>query len=107
MKKKDSTYEIGKRSYSWLKVINYQYANVIVNGYRIDEFGWLLSYKDGRYAGIMELAVPKEERKRIYQMPRKDVNDKFIFIDPFSCYVKYRNITKAGLLRLPSFVSNG
>lgn len=105
LKKKDSSYEIGKRSYSWLKVINYQYINVIVNGYRKGDFGWLLSYEDGRYAGIMELGVPSEVRKKIYQMPKKDEYDKFVFIEPLSCYVKYRNITKAGLLRIPSYIS--
>jgi DNA ligase 1 len=105
LKKKDSTYKIGKRSYSWLKVINYQYANVMVNGFRKEEFGLLLSYEDGRYAGIMELGMPKEERKKIYQMPKKVENDKFVFIEPLSCYVKYRNITKAGLLRIPSYIS--
>ncbi|WHY01342.1 RNA ligase family protein [Neobacillus sp. DY30] len=105
LKKKDSTYEIGKRSYSWLKVINYQYANVIVNGFRKEEFGLLLSYEDGRYAGILELGMPKEERKKISQMPKKDENHKFVFIEPLSCFVKYRNTTKAGLLRLPSYIS--
>lgn len=105
MKKKDSPYEIGKRSYSWLKVINYQYANVIVKGYKKGDFGWLLSYEDGNYAGIMELGVPIEARKKIYQINKKDENDKFVFIEPVSCSVKYRNITKAGLLRLPSLVS--
>ncbi|WP_223595217.1 hypothetical protein [Neobacillus bataviensis] len=84
----------------------YQYANVIVNGYRKDEFGWILSYEDGRYAGIMELGVPQQEKKRIYEMSKKGENDKFVFIEQISCYVKYRNITKGGLLRLPSFVSN-
>jgi DNA ligase 1 len=105
LKRKESTYEIGKRSHSWLKVINYQYANVIVNGYRKDEFGWLLSYGNGKYSGTMDLGVPLEEKKRIYQMSKKEENDKFVFIEPVSCNVKYRNITKAGLLRLPSFVS--
>jgi DNA ligase 1 len=105
LKKKDSTYEIGKRSHSWLKVINYRYTNVVVNGYRKDNFGLLLSYEDGKYAGIMELGVPIEARKKIYQMPKKDENDKFVFIEPLSCFIKYRNITKAGLLRIPSYVS--
>jgi DNA ligase 1 len=105
LKRKDSTYEIGKRSYSWLKVINYQYRNVMVNGYRKDKFGWLLSYEDDKYAGIMELGVPKEIRNEIYQLSKIDENDDFVFIQPVSCNVKYRNITKAGLLRLPSYIS--
>ncbi|MCM3724603.1 hypothetical protein M3226_02660 [Neobacillus cucumis] len=105
LKKKDSTYEVGKRSYSWIKMINYQYANVVVNGYKKDDFGWLLSYEDGNYAGIMELGVPKDVRKKIYEMKKKGENDKFVFIEPLTCYVKYRNVTKVGLLRLPSFIS--
>ncbi|WML56659.1 ATP-dependent DNA ligase [Neobacillus sp. PS2-9] len=105
LKRKDSVYEVGKRSHSWLKVINYQVANVLVKGYRKDVFGWLLAFEDGRYAGVMELGVPIEEKKKVYQMPIIDENEKFAFIDPLSCTIKYRNITKAGLLRLPSFVS--
>ncbi|OIK14214.1 ATP-dependent DNA ligase [Bacillus sp. MUM 116] len=104
LKKKDSIYEIGKRSHSWLKIIDYKHASVIVNGYRKEEFGWLLSFEDGKYAGIMELGVPKEARKHIYQQKKIDENEKYVFIEPISVSVKYRNITKAGLLRLPSFV---
>jgi DNA ligase 1 len=105
LKRKDSIYEIGKRSASWLKVINYQYTNVMVKGYRKDKFGWLLSYDNGRYAGILELGIPNEEKKKVYKLSKKDENDNFVFIEPFSCNVKYRNITKTGLLRLPSFIS--
>ncbi|WP_286163905.1 hypothetical protein [Bacillus sp. AFS088145] len=34
LKRKDSLYAVGKRTYSWLKVINYQYLDVYVVGYR-------------------------------------------------------------------------
>jgi len=89
-----NTYEIWNRSYFWLKVINYQSANVIVSGYRKDDFGLVLNYKDGNFAGIMELGVPRDGRREIYLMKKKDENDKFVFIEPVSCYVRYRNITK-------------
>lgn len=59
-KRKDSVY-VGRRSADWLKVINYQYANVYITGYRKREFGWLVAEAgfSGRLrpAGIIELGV--------------------------------------------------
>jgi DNA ligase 1 len=54
LKRKDSRYEIGKRSQAWLKVINYQYDDVMITGLRKGEFGLLLGFQDGKHAGIME-----------------------------------------------------
>ncbi|WP_141431918.1 RNA ligase family protein [Bacillus sp. 03113] len=106
LKRKDSRYEVGKRSNSWLKVINYQYADVFVTGYRKKEFGWLLSDADGRYLGVMELGVPASEKSRVYRIPiAKSTDDYSYLVSPIKCRVKFRNYTKAGLLRLPSFVS--
>lgn len=104
LKKKNTKYEANKRSHSWLKVINYQYATVFVHGYRKDEFGWLLSNSDGKYLGIMELGASKEPRKIIYSKPVIKDTDSFKHIEPVKCKVKFRNYTKKGLLRLPSFV---
>ncbi|WP_223592755.1 ATP-dependent DNA ligase [Neobacillus bataviensis] len=106
LKRKDSRYEVGKRSHSWLKVINYQYANVHVVGYRKQpkDFGWLLQFDDGRYAGVMELGVPAKERAKVYNSQIISENKDFAYIEPLKCRVKYRNLTKAGLLRLPSFL---
>ncbi|MFF2528331.1 hypothetical protein ACFVS2_05390 [Brevibacillus sp. NPDC058079] len=41
-KRKDSVY-VGKRSSDWIKVINYQYVDVFISGYRKGKFGWLAS----------------------------------------------------------------
>ncbi|MEH7505144.1 ATP-dependent DNA ligase [Neobacillus drentensis] len=106
LKHKDSRYEVGKRSHSWLKVINYQCADVLVVGYRKQpkDFGWLLTDADGRYIGVMELGVPAREKAKVYRAPILKETDDFAYITPIRVRVKYRNITKAGMLRLPSFV---
>ncbi len=103
-KKADSPYEINKRSYNWLKVINYQYDNVYITGIRKEKFGVLLSFLNGTTAGIMEFMAP-DKRKTLYSTHKViSENEKFKFIEPIKCRVKYRNLTKQGKLRIPSFV---
>ena len=104
LKRKDSRYEVGKRSQSWLKVINYQYADVLITGLRKGEFGLLLSFLDGKSAGIMEFMPPGEKKHLYRQQKVVSEDDKFIFIEPIKCRVKYRNLTNAGFLRIPTFV---
>lgn len=107
LKKADSKYQINKRSYDWLKVINYKYENVYISGLRKGEFGLLLSFEDSSYAGLMEFMKPTE-RSEFYKRYRDYVvseNDKCVYLDPkLKINVKYRNLTKKGLLRIPSFV---
>ncbi|MGG3466780.1 ATP-dependent DNA ligase [Neobacillus pocheonensis] len=104
LKRKDSRYEVGKRSKSWLKVINYQYDDVLITGLRKSQFGLLLSFLDGKPAGMMEF-MSMSERKYLYQQQQViSENEKFVFIEPIKCRVKYRNLTKAGFLRISSFV---
>lgn len=104
LKRKDSRYEVGKRSQSWIKVINYQYADVMITGLRKDEFGVLLSFLDGKPAGTMEFMPPTEKLILYRQQQTISEDEKFTFIDPIKCQVKFRNLTKAGFLRTPSFV---
>lgn len=111
LKRKDSKYEIGKRSQSWLKVINYLYSTVEIAGYRKSKFGWLLRFPDGKSAGIMELGVPNEAKKTIYRLGKmfdtQETKEYVLFPKEngsLQCKVKYRALSKAGYLRLPSFV---
>lgn len=109
LKRKDSRYEISKRSKSWLKVINYQYTDVWIHGLRKGNFGWLLAFPDGQHAGIMELGVPPKNKKQLHAIAadlKCGEDEKFIYLtkESLKCHVKYRHLTKAGLLRLPSFV---
>ncbi|WHY93121.1 ATP-dependent DNA ligase [Neobacillus cucumis] len=106
-KKANSKYQINKRSFDWLKVINYQYENVYISGMRKDKFGLLLNFRNGKYAGIMEF-MPVSNRKEFFKQYNEfihDEDDKFVYLDrKMMLKVKYRNLTKNGLLRLPSFV---
>ncbi|MCY9003294.1 RNA ligase family protein [Peribacillus frigoritolerans] len=109
-KKANSQYQINKRSHDWLKVINYQYTDAVITGLRKDEFGLLLGIEKNdriKPAGIMEFITPAA-RKQLYNQYQDlivDENSKFIYLDPkIKCRVKFRNYTKNGLLRIPSFV---
>ncbi|WP_330218433.1 ATP-dependent DNA ligase [Sporosarcina globispora] len=104
LKKKSSKYEANHRSHSWLKVINWQYDSCLVTGWRKEEFGWVLSDAAGNYMGIMELGVPKEQRRQMYKKPVIQETEKISYIKPVPVDIKYRNYTKKGLFRLPSLV---
>lgn len=110
LKDLNSKYHINKRSSDWLKVINYQYTDAYIIGLRKDEFGLLLGIDEGqriKSAGLMEY-MGTNDRKIFYRSYKELIineNDKFIFLDPkLKCRVKYRNFTKDGKLRIPSFV---
>jgi DNA ligase 1 len=94
LKRKDSRYYTGKRSDDWLKVINYAYADVWVTGIT-DDRKWLLTFAEGKPAGTCEFAPP---------LARKTVYRRLEDGQPVKVRVKYRNLNKAGYLRIPSFV---
>ncbi|MDN4096209.1 RNA ligase family protein [Brevibacillus agri] len=110
-KRKDSTY-VGKRSADWIKVINYQYSDVYISGYRKGDFGWLASVleTDGRLrpVGVIELGVPPAHKRAFRGVCQQLVigEDKnFVYLEPkLQATVKFRNWTKSGMLRSPVFV---
>lgn len=73
-----------------------------ISGIRKDKFGAVLSFEDGSYAGVMEFMPPLDKKKLYIMMKKVDETDKYIKIEPVRCQVKYRNLAKAGLLRIPS-----
>lgn len=110
LKKADSKYQINKRSNDWLRVIHYQYADAVVTGSRKEEFGLLLGLEEEgkiKPVGVMEFMNP-DARKWLYDSYRDyihDENTKIIFLESkIKCRVKFRNYTKGGKLRIPSFV---
>lgn len=108
LKNKNSPYMHGKRSESWIKVKNYQYANVCITGYRKKEFGWLISYEDGRFAGTLEIVTSGEARQAVYSIAEQlktGEDSNHVYLKPLiKCRIKYLYETKKGYLREPSFV---
>ncbi|WVN13382.1 hypothetical protein V2I71_12670 [Peribacillus frigoritolerans] len=110
LKRANSKYQINKRSKDWLKVINYQYTDVFITGFRKNQFGLLLGIEEGnniKPAGVMEFmnTAAREQFYNLHSHLIIDENKKFVFIEPsIKCKVKFRNYTKAGFLRIPSFV---
>ncbi|MEK5209286.1 ATP-dependent DNA ligase [Psychrobacillus sp. FSL H8-0510] len=106
-KKSNSRYQINKRSDAWLKIISYQYDTVYIAGLRKDKFGLLLNFENGKYAGVLEFMTTKN-RHEFYSHYKDFIleeNEKYIYLDPkMRAKIKYRNLTKNGLLRIPSFV---
>lgn len=112
LKKKKSTYQVGKRSPDWLKVINYQYHHVRLIGLRKDEFGWLIGVEENgrvRPAGMIEFPPPEHVRRAIrsildHTMIGKDRS--YIYLRPdIRMIVKSRGWTTHGMLRTPVFHS--
>lgn len=110
-KKKDSVYN-GKRSADWIKVINYQYADVYLTGYKKREFGWLASVieTDGRLrpAGVIQLGVPtihKQAFRGVREQLVKGEDRNFVYLEPrLMATVKFRIWTESGMLGSPVFV---
>ncbi|QMV44479.1 ATP-dependent DNA ligase [Cohnella cholangitidis] len=105
-KKKCSKY-VGRRDANWIKIINYTYAIVQIAGYRKNQFGWLLQHQD-RAVGLLELAVPSSHKKAFYGVAKALVTGEdrdFVYVDKkLSARVRFRNWTRAGMLRTPEFV---
>lgn len=108
-KNKNSKY-VSKRSKNWLKLINWLFEDVYISGYRKDEFGWVCSRKNGdkfQSIGVLELGTTPQIRQAFYNISKQLIineNDKFVELDPvIKCRVKFRNYTRNGLLRTPSF----
>lgn len=110
IKRKDSIYEVGRRSWAWQKVVHWQETEVVITGYRKKESGWLIAVEeDGRLrpGGVMELGIGAKERKAFYQVARliqTHEDRKFVHLEPrIRCRIKYKKRTHAGYLREPVF----
>ncbi|RKP54931.1 ATP-dependent DNA ligase [Cohnella endophytica] len=105
-KRKNSKY-VSRRDSNWIKIINYNYAEVQIAGYRKNQFGWLLQHRN-KPVGILEFAVPSAHKKAFYGVTKGLVTGEdrdFVYIEPkIAAQVRFRNWTLAGMLRTPEFI---
>lgn len=105
-KRKDSPYISGLND-QWLKVMNYQYENVPIIGYRKKHFA-LLAQMNDEAPDRIELALPGVLRRDFHKAAeeiRTGEDRHFVYIQPqIRARLRYRNWNKSGLLRLPEFV---
>ncbi|MEC0227922.1 hypothetical protein P4I72_12370 [Paenibacillus alba] len=109
IKKKESRYEKGTRSWSWQKVVNYRHAEVYITGYSKKEHSWLLGYDDGgiRPIGTLELGLTQSARESmwpVFHAYKSGESMDYVYVKPLvRCKVKYRDWYKSGAMRLPVF----
>ncbi|MCQ6559739.1 ATP-dependent DNA ligase [Paenibacillus mendelii] len=105
-KRKDSRYVSGP-SDGWLKVMNYQYENVPIIGYRKKHFALLAQINDGT-PGRIELSLPAVLRREFHRAANEIQTGEdrhFVYIQPqIQARLRYRNRNHNGMLRLPEFV---
>lgn len=105
--KQNKPYRAGSRPKGyWDKMICYNEADVLLTGIRKGRFGWLTTYPDGRFAGVIELSVPASLKKSINEIAWRYGRDagKIIYLPESIPYkVRYRALTKKGHLRLAEF----
>lgn len=105
-KRKDSLYT-GGGSDDWLKIINYQHADVMVVGYRKSQFGWII-HLNGKPAGVLEQGVPLAVR-RSFQAEIQDLiigeDRDYVYLKPaVQARIRFLNRYKSGMLRAPEFI---
>ncbi|WP_322972554.1 ATP-dependent DNA ligase [Pseudalkalibacillus salsuginis] len=86
-KYKNSVYQ-PIRSSHWLKVINWQYTDVFITGYKKDQTGWLASIEEGhrmKPVGVIEYGASPNERKAFYHVSKSLITHEDrqrVYLDP-------------------------
>jgi len=112
-KKKDGWYDTqGRRTAAFLKIIDWKVRDdVYISGWSKDKFGWLISVQEkGRFrpVGTVEFGISPEQKRAFYRVAHQIVvkeDSKRVLIEPvFRVRVKYRNVTRRGMLFTPVFL---
>lgn len=112
-KRKKATYDLyGRRTSAFLKVIDWKVRDdVFITGWMKEKFGWLISIRGEagyRPAGTVVFGFDPAQKKAFYTIAHQIVlkeDSKRVCISPvFRIRVKYRNMTKRGMLHTPVFL---
>lgn len=110
-KAKESRYYPGVRiQYKWLKIVRYEYFDVLITGYVKEKSGLLCSFlkEEGsrlQPTGTIEL-TDRDAREKVFHLGVKGKEDKLnvYFKEGIQATVKSRGLTKRGYLRNPFLV---
>lgn len=105
-KRKRSIYRPGERSSNrdWIKIIRYEYYDVMITGIKKQKFGYFCSFRteEGlKPAGVIEFATKDQRRQIGWSEISKEDNFKKIFRRPVPAIIKSRGKTHNGFLRTP------
>ena len=106
-KKLSSAYK-GKRSSSWLKIINWLNVNAIITGYRKKDNAILCSHEDGKPLGLVLYGMSPAQREAFFKIANKikvREDSQFFYLEPLiKCRLKGRGFLSNGILRSPIFI---
>lgn len=120
IKRRTSQYLPGTRSRHWQKVKQFHEADVAVIGYtqgegaRNETFGALVMAEGSQFIGKVGSGFTDADLTRIresvthtdsYPIPRSDVGESYVPIEPFVITVKFQEVTDDGYLRAPVFLA--
>ena len=118
-KKKDSIYELGKRSKNWIKIKNLLDEDLLICGIKLESnviknliLGDLDKYNTLQYRGKVTATLSKEEKEFLLDFAKKNkvispifkqIKDKsIVWVNPkLTCTVQYMMLTKDGGMRQP------
>lgn len=119
-KRKESTYQMGKRSDDWIKIKNFIDEDLIIAGLILNEEKQIKDLilcqkidKKLKYRGKVFLNLSKNEQQKILEYADKNIsnplfkninNKNIVWIKPkLVCTIQYMTLTKDGQMRQPVF----
>ncbi|MES9681781.1 ATP-dependent DNA ligase [Gottfriedia acidiceleris] len=109
-KTKASTYQ-SKRSYDWLKIINWRQHVCHITGFKKNGTGWLIALEENERlitAGLVEFGMNETHKKAFYGVAQQLItgeNNQYVFIEPLlRCNIKSRGPLSSGMLHTPVFL---